>query len=188
MVVIRLARVGRNKYAIYRIVAADKRRAATGKFLAILGQYNPHTKEIHLDTEQIQKYLSNGAQASDRVLRLLQANGVDVPKWAATHDRFKKSKQEAVETPEKAEATPEKAPEDAPAETAASEEATPEPEVAQAAEAAEEAAEPKAASVDAVETAASEEGVAKDSKESTEAVAEAAEAATKEAAQDEAAK
>ena len=41
MVVIRLARGGRVKHAIYRIVAADKRRSATSKYLAILGTYNP---------------------------------------------------------------------------------------------------------------------------------------------------
>lgn len=94
MVVIRLARHGRHKYPTYRIVAADKRRAATSKFLAILGTYNPHTKEITLKKEEIAQYLSNGAQASDRVLRILKAEGVDLPAWAKTHDRNKKPKKE----------------------------------------------------------------------------------------------
>ena len=95
MVVIRLARGGRVKQAIYRIVAADKRRAATGKFLDILGTYNPHTKETKINKELTQKYLINGAQPSDRVLRILQTQDVITPDWAKTHDRFKKSKQEA---------------------------------------------------------------------------------------------
>lgn len=92
MVVIRLARVGRHKYAVYRIVAADKKRAATGKFLEVLGTYNPHTKEITLNKESVEKYMSNGAQASDRVLRLLQKEGVQLPSWAKMHDRNKKPK------------------------------------------------------------------------------------------------
>ena len=98
MVVIRLARHGRHKYPTYRIVAADKRRAVTSKFLAILGTYNPHTKEIVLKKDEIQEYLDNGAQASDRVLRLLVREGIELPKWAKTHDRFKKSKKEEAES------------------------------------------------------------------------------------------
>lgn len=103
MVVIRLARHGRHKYPTYRIVAADKRRAATSKFLAILGTYNPHTKELTLKKEEINQYLKNGAQASDRVLRLLISQGVELPKWAKTHDRKKAPKavveEEAADTP-----------------------------------------------------------------------------------------
>ena len=149
MVVIRLARGGRVKQAIYRIVAADKRRASTSKFLDILGTYNPHTKEIKLDKELVEKYLSNGAQPSDRVLRLLQSEGVKTPEWAKTHDRFKKSKQEVEEA-------------EAIAETAAAEG---------------ESAEAKQESVDAPETAATEAKVAEDQKEATEEVAKAAEKA-----------
>lgn len=100
MVVIRLARHGRHKYPTYRIVAADKRRAATSKFLAILGTYNPHTKEITLKKEEIAIYLKNGAQASDRVLRIFKAEGVELPAWAKTHDRNKKPKKEPEATPE----------------------------------------------------------------------------------------
>ncbi|MFO0862338.1 MAG: 30S ribosomal protein S16 [Candidatus Saccharibacteria bacterium] len=92
MLVIRLARHGRNKYPVYRIVAADKRRAATSKYVAILGNYNPHTKEIVLNKEKIEMYLSNGAQASDRVLRLLKAEGIKLPSWANIHDRNKAPK------------------------------------------------------------------------------------------------
>lgn len=107
MVVIRLARVGRHKHPIYRIVAADKRRAATGKFLAILGTYNPHTKSIELKKDELVTYLQNGAQASDRVLRLLISQKIELPKWAKTHDRNKapKNKEEADADKEKADAS-----------------------------------------------------------------------------------
>lgn len=102
MLVIRLARQGRNKYPVYRVVAADKRRAATSKFVAILGHYNPHTKEIVLNKEKIEMHLANGAQASDRVLRLLKSQGVNLPAWAKTHDRNKAPKNvEEVATEEK---------------------------------------------------------------------------------------
>ena len=153
MVVIRLARGGRVKQAIYRIVAADKRRSATSKNLAVLGTYNPHTKEIKLNKEDIEKYLAEGAQPSDRVLRLLHAEGVKTPDWAKTHDRFKKTKKSAEEAEPKTEAAAEIA-----------------------AEAGDKADEAKQ-SVDAPETAASEEKVAEDQKQTTEKVADAAEKA-----------
>ncbi len=102
MLVIRLARHGRNKYPVYRIVAADKRRAATSKYVAVLGNYNPHTKDIVLNKEKIEMYLSNGAQASDRVLRLLKAEGIKLPSWANIHDRNKAPKNQAEAEDEKA--------------------------------------------------------------------------------------
>lgn len=151
MVVIRLARGGRVKQAVYRIVAADKRRSATSKYLAVLGTYNPHTKEVKLNKEDIDKYLASGAQPSDRVLRIFESEGIKTPDWAKTHDRFKKAKKEAEESEDKVEAA---------AETA-SEEGTKADESKQ--------------SIDAPETAATEEAVAKDQKSSTEKVAEAAE-------------
>lgn len=157
MVVIRLARGGRVKQAIYRIVAADKRRSASSKFLDILGTYNPHTKELKINNELVEKYLSNGAQPSDRVLRLLQAEGVKTPEWAKPHDRFKKPKKEAEEA-------------EAPKEEAA----------AETAEEATDKTEDKAQSVDAPETAATEAQIAEDQKEATEEVAKAAEEAEKE--------
>jgi small subunit ribosomal protein S16 len=101
MLVIRLARQGRTKYPVYRIVAADQRRAATSKFVSILGHYNPHTKEIVLKKDEIEKYLNNGAQASDRVLRLLKAEGVKLPSWAKTHDRNKAAKKVEEENNDK---------------------------------------------------------------------------------------
>lgn len=154
MVVIRLARGGRVKQAVYRIVAADKRRSATSKFLAVLGTYNPHTKEIILDKEAIENYLKNGAQPSDRVLRILQAEGIKTPDWAKTHDRFKK--------PKKVEEEAEASKEGAAAETAT--------------EAGDKADEAKQG-VDAPETAATEAAVADNQKQATEKVAGAAEKA-----------
>ncbi|MCC7543521.1 30S ribosomal protein S16 [bacterium] len=99
MLVIRLARGGRNKYATYRIVAAEKRFAPTGKYVEVLGRYNPHTKELVLDKEGIQKRVGHGAQPSNSVLKLMQREGMELPKWAkvATKDRKPKKEPEVTE-------------------------------------------------------------------------------------------
>lgn len=81
MLVIRLARTGRNKYPTYRIVAAESARAATGRFVEILGHYNPHTKEISLKLDRIADRLKHGAQPSDTVAKLLTREKVEMPAW-----------------------------------------------------------------------------------------------------------
>lgn len=164
MLVIRLARHGRNKYPVYRIVAADKRRAATSKYVAVLGNYNPHTKAIVLDKEKIEMYLSNGAQASDRVLRLLKAEGIKLPSWANIHDRNKAPKNQ-----EEAEA--EKASEGA--------------EGVETAEATADATEAKAEDLKTDVGTAKEEDEVKDQAQAQENAAEGAEAADKETKQPE---
>lgn len=90
MLVIRLSRVGRKKYATYRLLAQDSRRATAGKFLAILGNYNPHTKKAELKIEEIEKYLKSGAQPSGAVVRLLKAQKVKLPKWAESNLKLRK--------------------------------------------------------------------------------------------------
>ena len=100
MLVIRLARVGRKKYPVYRIVAADSRRAATAKNIAILGHYNPHTKELVIKKDETLKYLGNGAQPSNAVAKLMKKDKLEVPAWVTI-----KTKARKVEaTPELAEA------------------------------------------------------------------------------------
>jgi small subunit ribosomal protein S16 len=81
MLTIRLARTGRAKYPTYRIVAAESARAATGKFVAVLGHYNPHTKDLVIKREQVEHHLSNGAQPSNTVVKLLMREKVELPKW-----------------------------------------------------------------------------------------------------------
>ncbi len=82
MLVIRLQRTGRKGHAQFRVVVQDSRRTPTsGKVVAQLGTYDPHTKNVTLDKEKAQKYLSNGAQPSERIIRLLKAEGVKLPTW-----------------------------------------------------------------------------------------------------------
>jgi small subunit ribosomal protein S16 len=72
---IRLARVGSKKNPIYRVVVADSRSPRDGKFIEIVGQYNPQTdpSTIELQEDKIQDWISKGAQPTDSVRRLLKA-------------------------------------------------------------------------------------------------------------------
>jgi small subunit ribosomal protein S16 len=75
---LRLTRVGSKKNPVYRIVAADSRSPRDGKFIEIVGRYNPQTdpSTIELDEEKIREWLSKGAQPSTTVQRLLKAKGL----------------------------------------------------------------------------------------------------------------
>jgi small subunit ribosomal protein S16 len=75
---IRLARVGSKKNPIYRVVVADSRSPRDGRFIEIVGRYNPQTQPstIDLDAEKIQHWISKGAQPSDSVRRLLKSQGM----------------------------------------------------------------------------------------------------------------
>jgi len=68
-----MQRTGRKGHAQFRVVVQDSRQTpSSGRVIAGLGSYNPHTKEANLDTEKAAFYLSNGAQPSDRVALLLK--------------------------------------------------------------------------------------------------------------------
>jgi small subunit ribosomal protein S16 len=71
---IRLARVGSKKNPIYRVVVADSRSPRDGKFIEIVGRYNPQTEPstIDFDEDRVKDWLSKGAQPSNTVARLLK--------------------------------------------------------------------------------------------------------------------
>ncbi len=82
MVAVRMQRIGRKGQPMYRIVVQESRfRPTSGRFIAHIGNYNPHTKVANVDVELVQKYLNNGAQPSQMVTRVLSANGVTMPAW-----------------------------------------------------------------------------------------------------------
>ena len=66
---LRLTRVGSKKNPIYRVVAADSRSPRDGKFIEIVGRYNPQTdpSTIELDEDKIKAWLDKGAQPTDSV-------------------------------------------------------------------------------------------------------------------------
>ncbi len=97
MVRIRLARAGAKKQPFYRIVAADKRMKRDGRFLEKLGTYNPLTKELVINKENIEKWLSVGASASETVTKLLIKEGFDLKTTFQPKEKAK-AKTEADET------------------------------------------------------------------------------------------
>jgi small subunit ribosomal protein S16 len=75
---IRLARVGSKKNPVYRVVVADSRSPRDGRFIEIIGRYNPQTdpSTIELDEAKVKDWMSKGAQPTDSVRRLLKAKGI----------------------------------------------------------------------------------------------------------------
>ena len=73
MLCIRLTRTGATKKPRYRVVVIEKERARDGRFLEILGHYNPtaHPLELTLDRERMQYWIGKGAQPSPTVSRLM---------------------------------------------------------------------------------------------------------------------
>jgi small subunit ribosomal protein S16 len=71
----RLTRVGSKKNPIYRVVVADSRSPRDGRFIEIVGRYNPQTdpSTIELDEAKVREWLGKGAQPSGPVARLIKA-------------------------------------------------------------------------------------------------------------------
>jgi small subunit ribosomal protein S16 len=74
----RLTRVGSKKNPIYRVVVADSRSPRDGKFIEIVGRYNPHTdpSTIDFDEDKVRDWLGKGAQPSNAVSRLLKVKNI----------------------------------------------------------------------------------------------------------------
>ena len=140
MLAIRMQRNGRAHLPMYRIVVQEaQRHPLSGRVVAEVGNYNPATKKVVLDTEKVEFYLKNGAKPSSRVAFVFKKNGVKLPDWykeapaksakGKHHDKLRKNqpKEESVEeTPvEAAEAPAEEAPAEAPVEEAPAAEEAP---------------------------------------------------------------
>jgi small subunit ribosomal protein S16 len=78
MVKIRLRRIGAKKQPTYRFVVADARAPRDGRFIEILGHYNPRTdpKTVVVDEAKAKEWLSKGAQPSETVRRLFAEKGI----------------------------------------------------------------------------------------------------------------
>ena len=99
MLAIRLPRLGRKGYPVYRVaVQESQRHPSSGRVVTYLGNYNPHTKEVNINKEDAEKYLGNGAQPTPRVAKLLKQAGVTLPSWVKDVDT---SKQKAIKNAEK---------------------------------------------------------------------------------------
>ena len=69
MLMIRLARIGKKKHPFYRVVVTEKARPRNGRFVEILGTYDPSKKPaaVVLDQERVKYWMGKGAQPSDTV-------------------------------------------------------------------------------------------------------------------------
>lgn len=78
MVKIRLRRIGAKKQPTYRFVVTDARAPRDGRFIEILGHYNPRTepRTVVVDEEKARQWLAKGAQPSDTVRRLFAEKGI----------------------------------------------------------------------------------------------------------------
>ena len=97
MVKIRLTRMGDKKSPFYRIIVADSRAPRDGKFIDIVGTYNPLTEpaEIKIDAEKAKQWINNGAQPTDTVKGLLvQAGVMEAGKKAPAKTKVQKKKKE----------------------------------------------------------------------------------------------
>ena len=74
MLSIRLTRMGRRHKPFYRVVVADSRRARDGRFIEILGHYDPlkQPEEINIDKEKVNEWIDKGAKPSDTVRSLIK--------------------------------------------------------------------------------------------------------------------
>lgn len=145
MLAIRLKRVGRKGMPVYRIAVQEaQRHPSSGRVVAYVGTYNPHTKEAIVQKEDAQKYLSNGAQPTPRVIKLLKAGGVTLPSWVkeSAADSKKSTKNtEKLRKNRPAEPVEEAPAEETPSEEAPAEETPAEPETPEVSDPSEEPAE-----------------------------------------------
>ncbi len=88
---IRLRRVGAKKQPSYRVVVADSHSPRDGRFIEIIGFYNPRTKPttIQIDADKARRWLGNGAQPTESVASLLYRAGIAdlrAPRWRKEGD------------------------------------------------------------------------------------------------------
>lgn len=89
MLAIRLQRRGRKGHAQYRVIVQDSRHSPHGgRVVASLGSYNPHNRKAQLNTEEVDRFLKNGAQPSNSVAKILKNEGVKLPKWVTIIESY----------------------------------------------------------------------------------------------------
>jgi small subunit ribosomal protein S16 len=98
MLAIRMQRQGRKGHASFRVVVQDSRTSpSSGKVVARLGSYDPHTKNLTLVKDRAEHFLTHGAQPSPRVAMLLKQEGIKLPEWV----KLAEKKESNIKKPEK---------------------------------------------------------------------------------------
>ena len=76
MLKIRLQRIGKRGQAYFKVIVTEHTRKPKGKYLELLGSYDPHKNEMHVDAEKVKHWLSQGAKMSGTVNNLLVGRGI----------------------------------------------------------------------------------------------------------------
>ena len=99
MLTIRFIRTGKKNQPYFRLIVTDKRDAAkTGKFLEIVGSFDPKTKEKQLKADRIKYWISVGAQPSPRAHNLFVSEGIIKAEKIPVHKKVKKKEGETPAT------------------------------------------------------------------------------------------
>ncbi len=99
MLAIRLQRLGRKGHPVYRVAVQEaQRHPSSGRVVAYVGTFDPHTKAVTLNSEKVGFYLKNGAQPTPRVVRLLETEKIELPSWVKAS---RTDKAAAIRKPEK---------------------------------------------------------------------------------------
>ncbi len=77
MVKIRLARYGRKKHPVYKMVVVDSRRPRESAYIEYIGTYDPILKTGNINIEKAKKWLDKGAQPTERAAKILKAFGLE---------------------------------------------------------------------------------------------------------------
>lgn len=93
---IRLSRGGRKRLPFYHIIAADERSPRDGRYIEKLGYWNPITKELSWNAELVNKWLSQGAQPTERVQKMIIKDGLGSDKQRAAYQKSFDRKGEIV--------------------------------------------------------------------------------------------
>jgi small subunit ribosomal protein S16 len=108
MLKIRLRRSGKKNHAQYRIVVAEHTAPIQGKFIDLVGSYDPHTKVVNVKKDLVLEWVNKGALPSNTVAKLLNSVKITHPNIVYIKKTKKASKQEPTEeTPAPAKATEE---------------------------------------------------------------------------------
>jgi small subunit ribosomal protein S16 len=113
---VRLTRVGSKKNAMWRVVVADQRSPRDGRFIEMIGHYNPQTQpsQIVIDRDRLDHWLQRGAQPTNTVRKLMRAPNTEVTAATPPPDAPEPPSGEEPAASEPDEATPEPAAEAAP--------------------------------------------------------------------------
>ena len=105
MLTIRLQRVGKKKFATYRLIISDKARDTQGRYLELLGNFNPHAKEggFVVKTDRIKYWLERGAQTSNTVHNLFVVNNLMTDKKKKKSVFISKKRAEKIKAKKEAE-------------------------------------------------------------------------------------